>query len=123
MRPASSLRVAALEEVTPREEVAVDEDVRHDLEEARARRAVFNFDMVQVPVGAVLTFTRDSAVTATVTDARHVTFKATVTSLSEAARQALADKGLNWSAVQGPLYWQFEGETLDERRRRMEEGE
>jgi hypothetical protein len=29
--------------------------------------------------------------------------------------------GLKWSAVQGPLYWQYEGETLDERRRRMKD--
>ena len=125
-RVVAALRLAMLEDVTPRDTLAVSEavdaDVRHDLEQARARRAAFNFEMVQVPVGSVLTFTRDSAVIATVTDARHVTFKGVVTSFSEAARQALADKGLSWSAVQGPLYWQLEGETLDERRRRMREG-
>ena len=121
-RVVAALRLAALEDVTPREDVPVSEEVRHDLEEARARRANFNFDMVQIPVGAVLTFTRDDKVTATVANNRRVTFNGAITSLSEAARLALAAQGLNWSAVQGPLYWQYEGETLDERRRRMEEG-
>lgn len=121
-RVVAALRLAALEDVTPSGEVAVSEDVRHDLEEARARRAAFNFEMVQVPVGAKLTFTRDDKVTATVADNRRVTFNGALTSLSEAAQSALAAQGLNWSAVRGPLYWQFEGETLDERRQRMEEG-
>jgi hypothetical protein len=121
-RVVAALRLAALEDVTPPDDVAVSEEVRHDLEEARARRTVFNFDMVQIPVGSVLTFTRDPKITATVADARRVTFEGNVTSLSDAARLALARFGINWSAVQGPMYWEFEGETLDERRRRMEEG-
>jgi hypothetical protein len=122
-RVVAALRLAALEDVTPRGDVEVSEEVRHDLEEARARRAVFNFDMLQIPVSSVLTFTRDPNVTVTVADNRHVTFKGEVTSLSEAARRVFADMGVKWSTAQGPLYWEFEGETLDERRRRMEEGE
>jgi T5orf172 domain len=121
-RVVAALRLAASEDVTPREDVAISEEVRHDLQEARVRRANFNFEMVQIPVGAVLTFTRDPNVSATVADSRHVIFDGTTTSLSEAARFALAAQGLHWSAVQGSLYWQYEGEPLDERRRRMEEG-
>lgn len=78
--------------------------------------------MVDIPVGATLTFTRDPAIVATVADSKRVQFNGEVTSLSEAARLAFVQKGFNWSAVQGPLYWQYENETLDERRRRMEEG-
>lgn len=121
-RVVAALRLAAIADVTPgRADAALSEDVRHDLEEARARRSAFNFTMVQVPAGAALAFTRDPNIVATVVDAKRVTFNGQVTSLSEAARLAFAEKGFNWSAVQGPLYWQFEGETLDERRRRMEE--
>ena len=92
-RVVAALRLAAFEDVTPRGDIAVSEEVRHDLEEARARRAVFNFGMVNIPAGAVLTFSRDPSVTATVADARHVTFDGAVTSLSEAARLALASGG------------------------------
>jgi len=121
-RVVAALRLATLEDLTPRGAIAVSEEVRHDLEEARARRSAFNFTMVDVPVGAILTFTRDPNVTATVADAKRVQFNGQLTSLSEAARLAFVQKGFNWSAVQGPLYWQYEGEALDERRRRMEEG-
>jgi len=38
-RVVAALRLAALEDVTPRGDVAVSEEVRRDLEEARARRA------------------------------------------------------------------------------------
>ena len=123
-RVVAALRLAALEDVTPREDVqSLSEEARHDLEEARARRSAFNFTMVDVPIGATLTFTRDPAITATVADSKRVEFNGQLASLSEAARLAFAQKGIHWSAVQGPLYWQYENETLDERRRRMEEGE
>lgn len=85
--------------MTPPDGVSVSEDVRQDLEEARARRSAFNFEMVHVPVGSVLTFTRNPNVTATVTDKRGVAFKGEPTSLSEAARCALAEMGLNWTAI------------------------
>lgn len=126
-RVVAALQLAELENVTPRQSVvageAVSEEVKHDLQEARERRARFNFTMVNIPTGAVLRFTRDENITATVTDARHVSFNGQITSLSEAARQALTTKGFNWVAVQGPRYWQYEGEILEDRRRRLEEGE
>jgi hypothetical protein len=53
-----------------------------------------------------------------VIDARHVNFNGEVTSPSEAARRAL---GVPYR-VQDPVYWEFDGETLDERRR-MDEGD
>jgi hypothetical protein len=121
-RVVAALRLAAIEDVTPRADVAVSDDVRHDLEEARARKAVFNFDMVKIPVGAVLTFSRDPNVTAKVSDARHVTLDGAEMSVSDAALRVLKRQGVVWKSVQGPLFWKYEGETLDERRRRMEEG-
>jgi hypothetical protein len=120
-RIVAALRLAALEDVTPRGDLAVSDPVRLDLEEARARRSAFNFSMVGVPEGSVLSFTRDADIKAIVEDAKRVRFDGQLTSLSEAARLAFLQKGFVWKAVQGPLYWKFDGETLDERRRRMEE--
>lgn len=125
-RVVAALQLAEVENVTPRQSVtageAASEEVQHDLQEARERRSRFNFTMVNIPIGAVLRFTRDESITATVTDARHVSFHGQTTSLSEAARQALITQGLNWSAVQGPRFWQYEGEILEDRRQRLEEG-
>ena len=112
-RVVAALRLAAIADVTPgRNDATLSDEVRRDLEEARARRSAFNFTMVDVPVGATLTFTRDPNITATVADEKGVQFNGQLRSLSEAARLALSQKGLNWSTVQGPLYWQFENETL-----------
>ena len=40
-----------------------------------------------------------------------------------AAYKALANMGLVWKAVQGPMHWEYEGETLHDRRLRMEYGD
>ena len=65
-RVVAALRLAETENVTPGTPVVTNEatsaDVQHDLQEARERRARFNFPMVDIPVGASLTFTRDSSV-------------------------------------------------------------
>ena len=41
-------------------------------------------------------------------------------SLSVAALTLISRCGRNWTAAAGPLYWMFDGETLNERRARME---
>ena len=37
--------------------------------------------------------------------------------------QALQKVDVRYGSVQGPLYWEYEGETLNERRRRLEQGD
>ena len=122
-RVAAALRLAQIEDVTPGRDYVETEEDQRALDAARQRRSAFNFEMVNIPVGAVLNFTRDDAVTCTVVDKRRVNFNGQVVSLSLAAQQALANTGINWKAVQGPLFWEYEGETLDERRTRYEEAE
>jgi len=46
-----------------------------------------------------------------------------VTSLSAAAQKALENMGLYWKAVQGPMYWLYDGEIIGERRYRLETGD
>ena len=41
-------------------------------------------------------------------------------SLSSSARVIINRMGYNWRQVQGPAYWMFENESLQERRLRME---
>jgi len=84
---------------------------------ARTRRSAFNFKMVNVPVGAELSFAHDPEIKSTVADNKMVMFENELMSLSGAAQKIL---DVEWP-VQGPLYWIYEGETLDERRRKMEE--
>ena len=120
-RARAALKLAALEEVTPGNDLTETEEDRRVLQRARQRRANFNFEMVDIQPGAELVFTRDPEVKATVIGKRKVRFRGEELSLSRAAQLALEDQGTQWQAVSGPWYWEYEGETLDARRIRMEE--
>lgn len=122
-RIASALRLAAIEDATPREEIFEDRDAEIAVSKARARRGRFNFRMVGIKPGAVLRHVRDEAVTCYVVDNRQVNFEGKVMSLSQAALKAIHNMGYRWSSICGPEYWEFEGRTLDEIRRELEEGE
>jgi hypothetical protein len=117
-RAVALLRLLAVEEVTPVHAVGVEskEDVIA-VEEARKKRSAFNFKMVDIPGGAELTFIRDEHISCTVSrDQKRVIFNGREMSTSEAAAEAL---GSTWW-VQGPAYWTYNGEILDERHMRME---
>ena len=121
-RVAVALRAKAIKEGTPKETYVESDEDRAALAKAQTRRAVFNFKMVDIPTGAELVFSRDKNIRVKVVDNRNVKFNDEVVSLSVAADKALRKLGIQWKSVQGPAYWIYEGETLDERRRRMESG-
>ena len=115
-----------ISDVTPGRDIAADNEGLEALKEARSRRANFNFDLVGIPVGADLYFlaNADDAPEhhATVIDARRIQFGGEVMSLSAAAGQILASRGLS-STVAGTEYWYYESESLADRRRRLEEAD
>ena len=117
----SALQLAAIKEATPNRLYTETTEDEHAVAKARERRSRFNFSMVDIPPGSTLTFSRDRNIICTVHDNKSVTFEGEITSLSAAALKALHRLGYNWTQVQGPQYWQFEDETLEERRQRMEE--
>lgn len=119
-RAKAVLELLALEDVTPREDVIVEASDREALDQARRMRPRFEFSMAGVPVGAELVFARGDGITATVVDNRHISFRGDVTTLSGAAGVILTEMGQRTTGVAGPLYWLFEGMTLDERRREIE---
>lgn len=118
----AAIMIAPHKDVTPGKDYVETPEDQRALNKARERRSVFNFKIAEVPVGALLTFTRDPSITCTVVDNRKVNFEGEVMSTSLAADKALRRQGHVWAGIQGPLYWEYEGETLDERRTRLEEG-
>jgi hypothetical protein len=119
-RAVAVLRLAELENVTPERDYVETPEDQTALNEARQRRrAKFRFATVGIPVGAVLQFTRDQSVTATVAEENNVVYNSEVMSLSLSAQKALS---VNYG-VAGTQFWTYEGETLDERRRRLMGGE
>ena len=116
-RVVAVLKLLALEEVTPIQDYVETNEDKVALEKARAKGSVFNFAMVKIPFGAILNLTRNKDITCVVTDNRWVNYKGEITSLTAAAKDAL---GIT-RTIQGPLYWEYEGETLVDRRKRLEE--
>ncbi|MEL7460084.1 MAG: GIY-YIG nuclease family protein [Pseudomonadota bacterium] len=122
-RISSALKLAAIREVTPTLSVVTEPDDAAAVSKAKERRSRFNFRLVDVPVGAVLTHSKTDEETCVVKDHRTVIYDDEEMSLSQSALIVFNKLGYNWSAVSGPESWYFEGESLDERRRRLEEAD
>lgn len=118
-RVVAALKLAKIEEVTPKGDIVENRDDQEALDHIRERRPVFNFEMVKIPVGAELTFVNDKNIKVMVVDSRTISFNGEVTSLSKAAQKLLDYK----YPPQGPLYWIYKEETLDQRKLRMESEE
>jgi len=120
-RIVSILKMVMIDDVTPKEDIVEDDIDQRSLDKERKIRGRFNFDMVNVPIGSVLSFVKDTTITATVIDSQKVEFEGETHSLSSSALEIVHRMGYTWSQVAGPSYWIFEGETLTERRARMEQ--
>jgi hypothetical protein len=116
-RVVAALKLAEIEDLTPKKDLVDTVEDQKALDEARARRSSFNFNMVGIPTGAEIYFSRDENIKANVIDSRSINYRGELTSLSTSAQKIL---GYEYP-VAGTEYWMYDGETLDERRRRLEE--
>ena len=122
------MKLLCKDEVTPntiRQEVSVEE-IR--AVEARQKvRSAFNFSMVDIPVGSELHFIDEPEIIAKVVSNTKIEFNGETTSLSASAGKLLQNLKGWWAdqepKAQGPRYWVYMGETLSERRNRMENEE
>ncbi len=118
-RVVSALKLAEIENITPKKDFVENREDQQALIKARKIREKFNFSIAKIPVGAELIFSRDENIKAKVIDpkdSRHsIEFNGEKTSLSDSARKIL---GYDYG-VAGTDYWMYEGETLDERRKRL----
>jgi hypothetical protein len=120
-RVVAALKLAEIENMTPKKDFVESKEDQDALDTARKIRSRFNFEMVKIPVGAELYFSRDENIKAKVVDtyaANSIELDDKKTSLSRSAQKIL---GYQYG-VAGTDYWMYEGETLDERRRRFESG-
>src|SRR5690606_13539876 len=121
-RVVSAIKLAEVENVTPQRDFVESEEDQKALNQAREKRSAFNFGMVDIPVGAEIVFVNDENIRAKViklSGKRSIEFNGELTSPSTAAQKVL---GYPYN-VQGTVYWMYQGETLDERRRRLENQE
>lgn len=118
-RAVAALKLVAIENVTPKKDFVESQEDQQALNQARTKRVIFNFGMVDIPAGAELVFSRDQNIKAKVIDNRSIMFNGEITSLSNSAQKIL---GYDYG-IAGTDYWMYEGEILDERRKRFERGE
>lgn len=119
-RAQAALELAALRDATPHQEI-FDENPKEAEEaiEKSLRRKLPTFEEYAIPLGSELSFIKDSAITAIVDGSRTVSFNGESLSMTAAALQALKQLGYNWKSVQGPAYWEYEGETILDRYQKL----
>ena len=122
-RAKAALSLAALREVTLDEGAEFEtSEVKEEVEAAK-RRARFKLSMIGVQPGSVLKLAMEPTITCVTVDTTNkVEFRGEVTSLSDAALQAVTGLGHEWPSVSGPWEWTINGKRLDDIRREIEEG-
>lgn len=116
-RVVAAIKLRELRDVTPREDIVEFEEDKKALDRVKRYKKRYDFERYGIPVGSILSFTRDNNVVCKLVEGANVEFAGGIMSLSKAAQKALR---VDWPA-QGPLYWEFEDKTLDERRREYEQ--
>ena len=129
-RVVAAMSLTRARDVTPKSDVVEDEESGRALDESRKRREKFNFEMVDIAPGTVLHF-RPSADAddglpewiARVHSRRKVIFDDAEISLTAAANEIRSRLGLPPLWGSAAHSWYLDGESLSERRERMEQEE
>ena len=107
------LKLLEIKEVTPE----VDQVPKQTQEKEKPpKRPPFKFSMVDIPVGEFLQWADDPEIQCEVTEGNRVLYEGRAYSLSGLAKELKQFE----STPAGPMYWIYDGETLSERRRRLE---
>ncbi|SEA42433.1 GIY-YIG nuclease family protein [Acidovorax soli] len=116
-RIVAALKLAELEDITPIDDIEMVPEDRQALEKVRSeRRGQFKFSLANIPIGAELVYINNHEIRAKVINDKSIELDGKETSLSASATKLLGYK----NTVQGTAYWLYEGEILDERRKRLE---
>jgi len=114
-----AISIGAFKEITPGR-AQVEREEEEALEKVKARRPRIRLDAIGIKPGDVLTLSRDESIQAVVAADGKVQYDGELLSPSAAALKALQKLGYQTPSASGSEFWMFDGETLDERRRRLE---
>ena len=115
------LSLLAVKEVVPIENNYEDAMEEKAIIKAVEKRARFNFSLANIPIGSELYFSKDESITSTVISNNKINFEGQEMSLTASAQKLLFEKfGYKPQAIAGTLFWMYDGESLAERRIRLE---
>lgn len=124
-RAVSMLKAIGGTEIQFRNSEMIDADGKVVEENSRIEKLVrtsnFTFSSVDIPVGAEISFARDNSKKAKVISDKKVEYNGKEYSLSKLALRFYNELGYDWKAVSGTASFEYEGEILSDRRRRIEE--
>ena len=103
-------------------EIEVSDEIdRKIIEESKNKKKNFNFKAVGIPIDAELTFSKNPNQKVTVKSEKNIVeLKGEKMSISTAALELLKKYGFDWKSAQGAAFFIYEGETLKDRRERLE---
>jgi len=121
-RVVTAIRLCEYKEKTPSINGLEEED-KAAIEKEKIRRSKINLEKIGINVGSTLIFSRDNSIVALVKENNKIEINGELKSLSQAALDELHKLGSKTTSVSGSDFWMYEGELLDERRKRIEEEE
>jgi len=114
-RVISALMLTNGRDVTPKKDIAEDDEGIEALERKVSKRRVYKFSDAHVNPGDILSYAKDDSISATVVSENKIEFEGEALSLSKAALKLLHREGYTWKQANGWVYWMKDGETLSER--------
>ena len=115
-RVIAAMKLTRGKEVTPKDDIAEDEEGVLALEKAtRKPRKFYSLFDAKLSVGDTLYYAKDESVTAEVCGEKKVLFEGAEMSLSASAFTLIQRDGYTWRTVNGWNFWMFENETVAER--------
>ncbi len=107
-----------LQRMEPEGHEVLDEEVAAEIqEEANERRSPFSFEKCGIPVGSKIELVDHPEAVAIVKDDRHIEYHGLTYSLTGLAKMLLDID----HAIQGPIFWTYEGRILSDIRHEREE--
>jgi len=122
-RVIAAMKLTGGEDVTPNRDIAADEDGLKAINNRKPVKKPVNFEMIGIKPGTELSFVNDKTITAIVKDKWRIVFEGEDIYMSPSALRILHSQGKTWKTVNGADYWAYDGETINERRKRLEREE
>ncbi|MDR1072059.1 MAG: hypothetical protein LBL45_00060 [Treponema sp.] len=117
-RAVSALRIAGATEIKMTNEM-IDEEGKKVEETTetkirRKRKGKISFELLEIPIGTELIFTRDSNKTCKVISDNEVEYNGNNYTLSSLSLKLLNESGYNWTSANGTLYFKYKDRTVNE---------